>query len=266
MIQDTISSYSALDFSSIPYGFCRCGCGQKTRIPLKNSYTEGRIKGEPVRFITGHHTRKRLVYKTITFDPCAVVCNVLDCANPVNAYGFCTYHRRKTRNWSEFSAHSKLSLEERFWTHVDKNGPIPTHCPELGPCYKWIPCKGYGYIRVGGKKIGAHRFAWELENGPMSPEKKACHHCDNPSCVRASHIYPGTSKDNVRDCIVRGRRSQEKLSWSKVSEIRIAYKNGGISLRALASIYNVNSSTIYMVVTMQRWISRQEVEEREGQL
>jgi|SRR5580658_5854190 hypothetical protein len=30
----------------------------------------------------------------------------------------------------------KISVEERFWSKVDKNGPVPSHRPELGQC--WI--------------------------------------------------------------------------------------------------------------------------------
>jgi hypothetical protein len=29
------------------------------------------------------------------------------------------------------------TLEERFWEKVDKNGPVPAHRPELGPCWVW---------------------------------------------------------------------------------------------------------------------------------
>ena len=29
------------------------------------------------------------------------------------------------------------TVAERFWTKVNKNGPIPPHCHELGPC--WTP-------------------------------------------------------------------------------------------------------------------------------
>jgi len=28
--------------------------------------------------------------------------------------------------------------EERFWKHVDKNGPIPPLHPELGNCWLWM--------------------------------------------------------------------------------------------------------------------------------
>lgn len=45
--------------NGIPYGYCHCGCGQKTSIATRNAYERGQIKGEPARFIHGHHTRRR---------------------------------------------------------------------------------------------------------------------------------------------------------------------------------------------------------------
>jgi len=41
----------------IPYGYCQCGCGNKTNIPKKNSFKENRLKDIPMKFILGHHVR-----------------------------------------------------------------------------------------------------------------------------------------------------------------------------------------------------------------
>lgn len=43
---------------SIPYGFCHCGCGQKTRISTQNHTKNGWTKGEPLRFIHRHARRR----------------------------------------------------------------------------------------------------------------------------------------------------------------------------------------------------------------
>lgn len=39
----------------IPYGYCQCGCGQKTSIAKQTDNKRGHVKGEPMRFISGHH-------------------------------------------------------------------------------------------------------------------------------------------------------------------------------------------------------------------
>ena len=41
----------------IPYGYCQCGCGQKTTIAKRNEYRRGHVKGEPLRFVHGHNPR-----------------------------------------------------------------------------------------------------------------------------------------------------------------------------------------------------------------
>jgi hypothetical protein len=38
----------------VGYGLCHCGCGQATRIAKKTQRSEGRIQGQPARYVTGH--------------------------------------------------------------------------------------------------------------------------------------------------------------------------------------------------------------------
>lgn len=43
--------------SKIPYGYCQCGCGQKTKIAPETNRRYGYVKGEPLRYIHGHNSR-----------------------------------------------------------------------------------------------------------------------------------------------------------------------------------------------------------------
>lgn len=38
-----------------PYGYCQCGCGQKTRIADKTELKKGVAKGQPFRYLPQHH-------------------------------------------------------------------------------------------------------------------------------------------------------------------------------------------------------------------
>lgn len=40
--------------TSIPYGYCHCGCGQKTSLAKKTDNNISHIKGEPVKYCVGH--------------------------------------------------------------------------------------------------------------------------------------------------------------------------------------------------------------------
>ena len=59
------------------------------------------------------------------------------------------------------------TVEERFAFHLDKNGPIPLHRPELGPCHVWRggTSSGYGAIRAFDKNMRAHVVAFFLKHG-----------------------------------------------------------------------------------------------------
>jgi hypothetical protein len=42
----------------IPYGYCHCGCGQKTNLARRCCAKEGTVTGQPRRFLKGHNKRK----------------------------------------------------------------------------------------------------------------------------------------------------------------------------------------------------------------
>lgn len=58
---DTMSDHTRVNEQpqNIPYGYCHCGCGQKTRIARQSHTQLGWVKGEPVRFIVGHSGGRR---------------------------------------------------------------------------------------------------------------------------------------------------------------------------------------------------------------
>lgn len=43
------------DNMEIPYGYCHCGCGQKTSIAKQSNTKRGHIKNLAIKFIKGHH-------------------------------------------------------------------------------------------------------------------------------------------------------------------------------------------------------------------
>ena len=93
------------------------------------------------------------------------------------------------------------SIEELFWRSVDLNGPVPLHCPELGPC--WIRKGGRRYggeMILRGKRVLAHRVAWFIHYGQENP-LLTLHKCDGGEigCVRWDHLFAGTHEDNLRD-------------------------------------------------------------------
>lgn len=55
--------------------------------------------------------------------------------------------------------YTRATLEERFWSKVDRNGPVPEHRPDLGPCWLWtayVDAHGYGVFSVPVGENGRH--------------------------------------------------------------------------------------------------------------
>lgn len=99
---------------------------------------------------------------------------------------------------------------ERFWTKVNKDGPIPAHMPHLGKCWIWIGYikkKGYGvFYDHNHKKTNAHRWIYaNLNNLELTTTDFICHHCDVRNCVNPSHLFLGDNKANMEDRSRKGR-------------------------------------------------------------
>ena len=132
-------------------------------------------------------------------------------------------------------------------------------------CWHWTASKvsnGYGQVRVGGRILGAHRQAYEAENGAGSADGLVVRHrCDVPQCVNPRHLETGTQADNVRDREERGRSAKgetngnSKLTESDAIAIRAAYVYGSSTHGqvALATRFGVDQSTINGIIQRKLW-------------
>lgn len=81
-------------------------------------------------------------------------------------------------------------------------------------CWNWKLSKdrlGYGRmtISMGSRKQfrseSAHRYSYEIFNGPIPAGMCVLHRCDNRSCCNPDHLFIGTQKENIHDMHKKGR-------------------------------------------------------------
>ena len=148
-------------------------------------------------------------------------------------------------------------VENRFWSHVD--------IKSIDDCWNWTGCtksSGYGAFRIGGRKgktISANKFAYEITKGEIPEKHDVCHKCDNRLCCNPNHLFVGTRKQNMIDCVNKNRIARgEKhgssvLTKAQVTEIRSKYIPYKYSQFRLAKEYSVARTTIQEIIERRTW-------------
>jgi hypothetical protein len=109
-------------------------------------------------------------------------------------------------------------------------------------CFLWslaLGTDGYGYVNVGGKKgrrVGAHRVAYELICAPIPAGLDIDHLCRTRSCVNPSHLEPVTRKENLRRApwmigAARKAKTHCVAGHARTPENKFLTKDGGSECR-----------------------------------
>lgn len=139
--------------------------------------------------------------------------------------------KRRSKDW------------DRFWSKV-KKGP---------GCWEWqascSPTGGYGSFSIKGKGQGAHRVVYRMGHGDIPKGMCVCHYCDNKKCVRPSHLFIGTYRDNLIDSLNKNLRSRVKLTNKQVLAIRKDTRR----ISFIGRDYDVDNTTISRIKNRTRW-------------
>lgn len=122
-------------------------------------------------------------------------------------------------------------------------------------CWNWtgeISTKGYGNFHLRYQRIAAHIVSYLIHVGDYDRSKHICHACDNRSCVRPDHLFVGTNKENMIDCIRKGRHSNAILKAQDALEIR-RLKQQGCSDKDIAQRFHVSKDAVRHVVHKRTW-------------
>lgn len=194
----------------------------------------------------------------------------------------CNRQQIRNRRARERGDKQRPTLEQRFWRKVEKRGE--------DDCWEWIGAAikesrrhivpfRRGVFHIGyenGKQVKeyAYRTSWRLHHGDIPEGLMVCHKCDNGICVNPKHLFLGTALENNHDMIAKGRAKfqrypvnhpirekfeprgershHHKLTNNDVFQIRHMKENGA-SLSEIAQEFEVNQSTISLIVNRKRW-------------
>lgn len=121
--------------------------------------------------------------------------------------GVCEMHYARLKRLGHPGSAASLRIigdqDSRFWSYVDKDGPVPRHRPDLGPCWIWtgsLNKAGYGNFGASGAKTTlAHRWSYINFVGSIPKGLTIDHLCHVRACVNyIRHIEPVTQVENFR--------------------------------------------------------------------
>ena len=118
-------------------------------------------------------------------------CSIEDCERRAHARGWCSVHYGRWRGHGD-----PLSPVAHY---ADTGEAFSVRTEWHGDCLVWvgsINASGYGQIKVEGRLVKAHRYAWERVNGPIADGMVIDHVCWNRACVNVDHLRLATPQQN----------------------------------------------------------------------
>ena len=150
------------------------------------------------------------------------------------------------------------TIEDKYWDRVVK----------ADDCWQWTGARdkqGYGRLSPAvGVFLRAHRFSWELHNGPVPEGLLVCHRCDNPECTNPNHLFLGSPQDNMDDKVRKGRwkgcasermseivrarkRPVKELLGANLSKV-LALRNEGKTLTEIGAVFGCDKGSVRRVL------------------
>jgi hypothetical protein len=162
-------------------------------------------------------------------------------------------------------------MAEHWWVGGPKAAPVKNRLlrhidiDNVG-CWNWTGAtkNGYGSITIGSASDGTrhsestHRASYLEFKGDIPAGMFVCHKCDNKLCINPDHLFVGTNRDNIADCINKGlfgnhkgsANSQSTLTDDDVRKIRSSPLS---QAESLAASLGVTRGHVLKIMKGERW-------------
>ncbi len=161
---------------------------------------------------------------------------------------------------------------ERFWSHVSKSDG----------CWIWTASgQRYGKAKIRRVNISSHRLAYHIGIGPIPEGKLVCHTCDNQKCCRPDHLFAGTTVDNSKDMLSKGRGNKAsgprhgshikperfdnpgpRLTRKQILSIVADAKLNTLTNAEIARKYEVGKTTVLNILSGKTWSNITKIQNR----
>lgn len=107
-----------------------------------------------------------------------------------------------------------------------------------------------GYVRIWryGRRVLAHRAAYEDARGQIPSGLELDHLCRNRWCRNPAHLEPVKHAENSR------RSAKCKLNFERADRIRALFATGGYTKSQLGRMFGVTKQSIALVVKGAQWV------------
>lgn len=180
----------------------------------------------------------------------AILCAVDGCTQSKSSKGWCAKHyQRWVRHGDPLGnpifnydrATPDTSIEDRFWSKVDKNGPVPINRADLGSCWIWtraLTSAGYGAFNLPQvddrrRQDFAHIWSWKRYIGPIPKGyhlDHLCHTVDLEYCDLGDNC-PHRACVNYEahlELVTPGENTMRSHSWAATKKQQVTCLRGHV--------------------------------------
>lgn len=130
------------------------------------------------------------------------------------------------------------------------------HVPEPNSgCWLWlgdVAPHGYGRIMINGKRIGAHRYSYQLYKGAIPDDFQIDHLCRVRSCVNPDHLEAVTGRINV----LRGKTIVAENARKTHCSRGHPYSGANLSIKTEGGKFRQRVCRACAVIATREWKKR----------